>query len=749
VTKHVTKHMTKPSTDHVTSSVASTSKIQADDSSWIPSTYRDFLDIFSKKKAETLPPHRPTDHAIDLEPGTKLPYGRIYSLSEVELKALKAYIDTNLASRFIQRSSSPAASPILFVKMKDGSLRLCVDYRALNHASVKNRYPLPLISEILERVGKAKIFTKLDLRDAYNRIRIKDGDEFKTAFQTGYGQFEYRVMPFGLTNAPATFQAYMDDCLRPYMDDFIVCYLDDILIYSEDLAQHEGHVTKMLERLREHGLYCKAEKCEFNVKKVGFLGFVISPDGIEMEADRIATVEDWPTLKSVKDVQVLMGFTNFYRRFIKKYAKVTAPITDLLKKETSNKWEWTREADAALQKLKRAFTEAPILQHLDAEKPITLQTDASGFAIAGIINQFDGFGVLRPTSFYSRKCSPAEQNYDTYDRELLAIVVAMKQWRHHLEGARYKILIQCDHKNLVYFQTTKVLSRRQARWAEIPSAYDFTIEHLDGTKNPADRPSRRPDYEEGYERPSARLLATSTSYQYPFANAVKIEPIEKDLLAEITEAQGADQLATDVLRRLASEKHVTDHVTETTSEEGALSAGALTFEERVYVPDSDELRSKVIALHHDKPESGHFGALKTAELVSRNFYWPALQTSVRQYVAGCEVCHRIKAARHTRHGVNMPIEPPNQPWEGVTMDFVTDVPESTASAYTGILVIVDRLTKMAIYLPCRKDVDSPELARMFFEEVIMEARCPKQYRHRSRISIHKSILEPRVFTPEH
>jgi hypothetical protein len=270
----VTKHVTKRDTDHVTSSVVS-HKVQADDGSWISSTYRDFLDIFRKKKAETLPPHRPTDHAIDLEPDTKLPYRRIYSLSEVELKALKAYIKTNLASGFIQRSSSPAASPILFVKKKVGSLRLCVDYRALNHASVKNRYPLPLISEILEIVGKAKIFTKLDLRGAYNLIRIKEGDEFKTAFRTRYGQFEYRVMPFGLTNAPATFQAYMDDCPRPYMDDFVVYYLDDILIYSEDPAQHEGHVTKVLERLREYGLYCKAEKCEFSVKKVRFLGFVI------------------------------------------------------------------------------------------------------------------------------------------------------------------------------------------------------------------------------------------------------------------------------------------------------------------------------------------------------------------------------------------------------------------------------------------------------------------------------------------
>jgi hypothetical protein len=210
----------------------------------------------------------------------------------------------------------------------------------------------------------------------------------------------------------------------------------------------------------------------------------------------------------------------------------------------------------------------------------------------------------------------------------------MKQWRHHLKGARYKILIQCDHKNLEYFQTSKVLSRRQARWAEILSAYDFKIEHLEGTKNPADGPSRRPDYEQGYERPSARLLATA-SHQYLFANAFEIEPIEKDLLAEITEAQGTDQLAMDVLRRIAG-RHVTEHVTQdaaTTEDDWTVSAGALTHEGRVYVPDSPGLRARVTALHHDNPKSGHFGALKTAELILRNFYWPALPTSVRQYIA--------------------------------------------------------------------------------------------------------------------
>jgi hypothetical protein len=401
---------------------------------------------------------------------------------------------------------------------------------------------------MLDRVREARIFTKLDLRGAYNLIRIKEGDKYKTAIQTRYGQFEYRVMPFGLTNAPATFQSYIDDCLRPYIDDFAVCYLDDILIYSTNEKEHEEHVRQVLQRLKEFGLYCKAEKCQFGVSEVGFLGFVITPDGVGMESDRISTIEDWPTPKSVRDVQVLLGFTNFYRRFIRKYAKVTLPLTELLKKTEASprgkkgahtvKWEWTREAELAFRKLKRTFTEAPILQHFDPAKPIILQTDASGFAIAGILNQYDVFGVLRPVNFYSRKCSPAEQNYDTYDRELLAIVETLKQWRHYLEGANYKVLIRCDHKNLEYFQTSKVLSRRQARWSEVLSAYDFVIEHLEGSKNPADGPSRRPDYEIGYERPVARLLAT-----------VSVEPYDA-LMPAIIADQASDPLAADVSAKL-------------------------------------------------------------------------------------------------------------------------------------------------------------------------------------------------------
>jgi hypothetical protein len=260
------------------------------------------VDVFSKTKAETLARHCPIDHAIDLELEFKIPYGRIKNLSEFELQTLKAYIQTYLPNSFIQRSSSSAAAPILFAKKKDRGLRLCVDYRAHNLGTVKNRYPLPLISVMLDQMRRARIFTKLDLQNAYHLIRIKEGDEYKTAFRTCYGQFEYRVMPFGLTNVPATFQAYIDDCLWPYIDDFAVCYPDDILIYSTNEKEHEDQVQKVLERLRQFGLYCKAEKCQFGSSKIGFLGFIIRSDGFGMESDRISTIEYWPTAKSIRAV---------------------------------------------------------------------------------------------------------------------------------------------------------------------------------------------------------------------------------------------------------------------------------------------------------------------------------------------------------------------------------------------------------------------------------------------------------------
>jgi len=451
-----------------------------------------------------------------------------------------------------------------------------------------------------------------------------------------------------------------------------------------------------------------------------------------MESDQISTIDDWPKPKAMRDVQVLFRFTNIYRRFIRKYAKVTLQLTDLLKQaDTAGeppkgrsqcqlsencgkvKWEWTRQAELVFQKLKRTFTEAPILQHFDPAKSIiSLQTDARGFAIAGILNQYYGVGVLRPVNFNIGKCSSADQNYDTYDLKQLAIVETPKQWRHYLQGSNKKVSIRCDHKNLEYFQTSKVLSRRQARWLETLSAYNFVIEHLEGSKNPADGPSRRGDYEVGYERPVARLMAT-----------VSVEPYD-DLMPAIIAAQASDPLAADISAKLV-DWPVADgaHTTEEESQ-WKVVAGVWTYEWRIHFPAVDSPCGKVINLFHHNPKSGHFGALKTTELVSRDSDWPVMDSLVRKYVSSSEVCNRIKAPRHARHRINMPLEIPSRPWEGVTMDFVTDLPKSTASSYTGILVIVDRMTKMAINLPCREDSDSPELARLIFEHVICKRGVP-------------------------
>jgi len=251
--------------------------VPTDDGGHIPAIYGDFVEVFSETKAETLPPHRSTDHAIDLEPGYNLPYGRIYNLSEFELRTLKAYIEANLANRCIQRSSSPAAAPILFAKKKDGGLRLCVDYRALNKATVKNRYPLPLISEMLDRVREARISTKLDLRGAYNLIRIKEGDEYKKAFWTRYGQFEYWVMPFSLTNTPATFQSYINDCRRPYIDNFAVCYLDDILIYSTNEKDSRSMCAKCCSDWRNSASIAKPRSANSGFRKSASWGLLPPP----------------------------------------------------------------------------------------------------------------------------------------------------------------------------------------------------------------------------------------------------------------------------------------------------------------------------------------------------------------------------------------------------------------------------------------------------------------------------------------
>ena len=358
-------------------------------------------------------------------------------MSQNELMVLRKYLDENLSKGFIRASTSPVASPVIFVRKPGGGLRFCVDYRALNAITVKNRYPIPLIQETLNRLSKAKYYTKLDIISAFNRLRIAKGDEWLTAFRTRYGLFEYLVMPFGLANAPSTFQHYVNDTLRPYLDVFCTAYIDDILIYSDNLSEHRKHVELVLQALRDAGLQLDIDKCEFHKTEVLYLGLIISTSGIRMDPKKIEAVLQWEAPKNLKDIRAFLGFANFYRRFIDSFSQLAKPLVRLTRKDT--KFLFDKDCQKAFDTLKQAFTSAPVLRHFDPDLPCTVEADSSDYAMGGILSQPDTDGNLRPVAYFSKRLNPAECNYEIYDKELLAIIRCFEQWRLELEGAAFLI----------------------------------------------------------------------------------------------------------------------------------------------------------------------------------------------------------------------------------------------------------------------------------------------------------------------
>jgi hypothetical protein len=450
-------------------------------SATIPEAYKEFSEVFSEEEEAKLPPHRKYDIAIDLVPEANPRHGPIYSLGPREDKELKETIEKPLAQGWIRPSKSPMASPILFVKKKNGTLRMCVDYRKLNAMTVKNSYPLPLTQDLIEKLSDAKIFTKLDLKSGYSLVRIKEGDEWKTAFKTKYGLFEYLIMPFGLANAPAAFQHLMNDIFRDLLDVHVIIYLDDILIFSKSEAEHPTHVHEVLRRLKENNLYCNTEKCTFHVKEIDYLGLIILDKGVQVDQSKVTAALNWAAPRNVKNVQEFLGFVNFYRRFVPNFANVARPLYNLLRKD--NPWQWSASEQGAFDALKAALTSARLLLQPDVRKPFFLECDASDYATGAILSQKDDEGKLHPVVFLSKSMAPAERNYNIFDKELLAIIHAFKEWRHLLEGSEAPVQVLTDHKNLEYFAKSQTLNKRQIRWSNFLVDYNFQIIYRPGTQN--------------------------------------------------------------------------------------------------------------------------------------------------------------------------------------------------------------------------------------------------------------------------
>jgi hypothetical protein len=708
-------------TDSATGSAASAAPV---DLSEIPEDYHEYQDVFSKSSASTLPPHRSYDLKIDLEEGAEPPIGRMYSLSEKEMGALREFLDDNLNNGFVRPSNSSHGAPILFVKKKDGSLRLCVDFRGLNKISKKDRYPLPLISDLLDSPGKARIYTKIDLRHAYHLVRIREGDEWKTTFRTKYGSFEWLVMPFGLSNAPGAFQRFMNDVFADMLDVCVVVYLDDILIYSSDKTTHHKQVKEVLRRLRKHGLYAKPEKCEFDRESVEYLGYILSADGLTMAADKVQVIQDWPEPRKVKDVQSFLGFANFYRRFIYNFSDIVIPLTRLTRKNIP--FVFGEKERSAFVLLKESFVSAPILTHFIPDRPIIVETDASDYALAAILSIQLENGEIHPVAFHSRSFNPTELNYDVHDKELYAIFEAFRIWRHYLDGSALPIDVVTDHKNLEYFATTKVLNRRQARWSEYLCQFNLVVRFRPGKLGTKpDALTRRWD-----------VYAKEGGNDYAKVNPHNFRPVfTQDQLSASLRATSlisaalrgsfimdVEQLHNDIRSAYDNDPLTSAQLPQPSDPKWTLSDGLLRLNDRIFVPDSPDLRLRVMKHMHNHPLSGHLGQNKTLELVRREYVWPGMRAFIKDYCNSCTTCKRSKTPRHKPYGLLRQLPIPSRPWNSISMDFIEQLPPSLG--FTAILVIIDRLSKQGVFIPTVDTITSAQLAELFVLHIFSKHGVP-------------------------
>ncbi len=392
----------------------------------VPEHYHSFRDLFAKENFDELPERKLWDHTIELVPNVKSTLDcKVYPLNQNKQEQLNKFLDENLETGHIRPSKSPFASPFFFMKKKDSTLRPVQDYCKLNKMTIKNRYPLPLISELIDKLHGTKYFTKLDVRWGYNNVRIREGDEEKAAFHTDRGLFEPTVMFFGLTNSPTTFQWMMNDIFRDLIGEGkVMIYLNNILIFSKTLDKHQRIVKHVHQRLRENKLFLKAEKCKFEVLETEYLGVIISEDSVRMDPVKIAGIAEWPTPAKKKKLQSFLGFTNFYRKFIKNYSKVVKALTALTGNTT---WTWGKPQEDTFKELKRRMVEDIILAIPNDDDPFRVEAAASEGAVGAVLSQQQN-GIWRLVAFMSKSLSATECNYEIYDKELLVIMLALSEW---------------------------------------------------------------------------------------------------------------------------------------------------------------------------------------------------------------------------------------------------------------------------------------------------------------------------------
>ncbi|SAM08067.1 hypothetical protein [Absidia glauca] len=607
-------------------------------------------------------------------------------MSPLELDELKRQLDELLRLGLIQPSSSPWGAPVLFVKKKDGTMRMCIDYRALNKLTIRNSHPLPRIDECLDRLNGAKYFTSLDLKSGYHQVRISDADISKTAFNTRYGQYEFKVLPFGLTNAPPTFQHMMN---------------------NQTLDEHVRHVRAVLTKLQQTKLVVNFKKCYFGKSSLTFLGFDISADGIRPSKSKVDALTSWPIPNNVQAVRQFLGLANYYRKFIPQFARIAAPLTELTRGTGAKRRsiDWTPTCQDAFENLIRLLTSAPILLPPDMSRPFIIETDASDIGIGAVLLQ-EIDGQRHPIAYESKKLSTAERKYPAQERELLAILHALRTWRCLIDGRPYTVF--SDHMPLRYLKTQKTPTPRLTRWMNDLELFSPDIQYKPGKENDVpDALSRRDPVS---SIPASTDLTPDFLYAAPLVEVTHPTDWPSFYLLDPADIPKAAR------RMIESHRHtfvIRDHTVykKLTIDSRPIEAKFIPFAERA-------------TLVNTRNESfGHAGATTLLDILRPRFWWPTIRKDITLWTQQCTRC-QMNGPRDRQHHVPMrPLQVPDafSRWH---LDFIGLLP-TTLKGNRWIVTAVDYSTNWPIAraLP---DATTERVADFIYEEIVMRFGCPRE-----------------------
>ncbi|CAJ2678818.1 unnamed protein product [Trifolium pratense] len=636
----------------------------------------DYGDIF--RDPEHLPPPRPGfDHKIPLKEGAEPFNLRPYRFSVIQKDIIDKLVNDMLAQGIVQHSNSPFASPTILVRKKDGSWRLCVDFRRLNDLTIKDRFPIPLIEDLMDELCGSVVFSKLDMRSGYHQLRMAKGEEHKTAFKTHSGHYEYLVMPFGLTNAPASFQSLMNQVFQPFLRKFVIIFFDDLLIYSQSIEDHLVHLRLIFHTIRANHLFLNRSKCSFALPKVEYLGHFITKEGVSTDPAKIQAVSSWPIPQNVKQLRGFLGLAGYYRRFVQDFGKLAKPLTDLLKKEG---FVWTDNATQAFMQLKQALITAPVLSLPNFSKQFVVETDASGKGIGAVLMQ-----EQHPVAYISKSLGPKQQAMSVYERELLAIVYAVQKWGSYLSHAPF--VIRTDQKSIKHMLDQKLNTPFQQVWVAKLLGFDFEIHYKEGSSNLAvDALSRKT---------GAELLPLFLDNAAP------------DLLTSITASWQQDPHFKAIILDLQSNPQ--------SHPKFSWTRGELRRRGKLVIGSDPAVKESILHWLHDSALGGHSGRDVTATRIKSLFYWKGMTKDILHYVKNCGVCQRNKPDLAAYPGLLQPLPIPTQIWTAISMDFIEGLPTSAGKQV--IFVVVDRLSKYAHFMALSHPYTALDVAQLFLDNV--------------------------------